>query len=651
MSRDRLTQIVALVVMAACLFASGGVGLLLTASAGRHKLVYTDVAEKGQPPQVALGIAMGAFRGVFVNFLWIRANHLKEEGKYHEAIELARAITKLQPRFPRVWVFHAWNMAYNISVTTQTPDERWNWVNAGINLLRDEGVPANTSDTLIHKELAWIFLHKIQGYTDDVNKYYKSQLAAEWQVVVGEPPRVDPKNRNRDVVVKQYADWLRGFNEAASTMEELREKNPAAAALGDEIKALWPEQSGFAMLRLYELDRALVRSPIRPAIEKQMGPKNVVFLQMVADPKRKDAWEALTRYVRKRLLTLEYHMEIPKMIQYTEKFGPLDWRHPASHGLYWSTLGVERGLRRYNTANRLDFDFLNTDRVAIHSIQELWRSGEVYFDFMAASNKKDGTYLAIPNAYFAESYGDYVGELMDRSWADNTKTRIYTSYGSGYENFLKDVVRFFYRRGQLDVAERFYERLRTYERRNLNDPTIGITLYSLPMDEFVESELKDRETSPDVALQEITASLMDGFQKGLLGEDGEAYRRCVEYAKRFHRYYMEKQHRKLATGTVRTEKFPTDFNEVAGVTFMQFLEVVPAEDIERVYRSVDEELQRWAYDKIYASHSEDYKVIEQAGGKSFAVAFPEPPGLAEFRARRQAEMDKRAVEREGVKQK
>ena len=136
MSRDRLTQLIALVIMATLLFASGGIGLMLTASAGRHKLVYTDVAEKGQPPQVALGIAMGAFRGVFVNFLWIRANHLKEEGKYHEAIELARAITKLQPRFPRVWVFHAWNMAYNISVTTQTPEERWNWVSAGINILR-----------------------------------------------------------------------------------------------------------------------------------------------------------------------------------------------------------------------------------------------------------------------------------------------------------------------------------------------------------------------------------------------------------------------------------------------------------------------------------------------------------------------------------
>ena len=30
-----------------------------------------------------------------------------------------------------------------------------------------EGIPANPNDMVLHKELAWIFLHKIGGYTDD----------------------------------------------------------------------------------------------------------------------------------------------------------------------------------------------------------------------------------------------------------------------------------------------------------------------------------------------------------------------------------------------------------------------------------------------------------------------------------------------------
>src|SRR5262245_39740915 len=138
MRRDTINQIIAAAALVVCLAASGVLALGLTASAGRHKLVYTDQAVKADPPQVATGIAMGAFRGLFVNMLWIRANALKEDGRYYEAIDLARAITKLQPRFPQVWVFHAWNMAYNISVATQTPQERWQWVQAGINLLRQQ---------------------------------------------------------------------------------------------------------------------------------------------------------------------------------------------------------------------------------------------------------------------------------------------------------------------------------------------------------------------------------------------------------------------------------------------------------------------------------------------------------------------------------
>src|SRR6185436_15210691 len=125
MTRDTRVQALAALVLAGCLAVSGVLAVNLTGMAGAAKLTYTDRAEEGQ----TVGIALGAFRGIFVNFLWIRANDMKEAGKFFDAIQLASTITKLQPRFPRVWVFHAWNMAYNISVTTQTPEERWAWVN------------------------------------------------------------------------------------------------------------------------------------------------------------------------------------------------------------------------------------------------------------------------------------------------------------------------------------------------------------------------------------------------------------------------------------------------------------------------------------------------------------------------------------------
>src|SRR5690606_16019333 len=94
-------------------------------------------------------------------------------------------ITTLQPRFPQVWAFHAWNMAYNISVTTHTPEERWSWVNNGIVLLRDQGIPLNPRAVRLYRELSWIFFHKIGQFSDDMQWYYKAQLAREWEEILG----------------------------------------------------------------------------------------------------------------------------------------------------------------------------------------------------------------------------------------------------------------------------------------------------------------------------------------------------------------------------------------------------------------------------------------------------------------------------------
>ena len=198
MNRDRVIQIIAALVALAAMAASTALTPHIAAEAGRAQLAYTAEAAEGDPPEVALGVAMGAFKGLFVNILWMRAQSLKQEGKFYDAIEVARTITKLTPRFPRVWSFHGWNLAYNISVATQTPEERWQWVQSGIRLLRSEGIPKNPNAMILYKELAWIFVHKIQGFTDDANQYYKRQVARDWTFVMGPPPE-DPQPGDPDV--------------------------------------------------------------------------------------------------------------------------------------------------------------------------------------------------------------------------------------------------------------------------------------------------------------------------------------------------------------------------------------------------------------------------------------------------------------------
>jgi hypothetical protein len=148
------------------------------------------------PPEYAFAIqAFGAFRGLLTNLAFIRAEQYKQEGKYYDAMQLASWITKLQPRFVSVWEFMSWNMAWNISVTTYTPEERWNWVYNGAKLLRDEGLKYNPRAVNMYRQLSWIFGNKMSESVDEHHLTYKRNWAWRMHLLLGPPP--DPLGEYR----------------------------------------------------------------------------------------------------------------------------------------------------------------------------------------------------------------------------------------------------------------------------------------------------------------------------------------------------------------------------------------------------------------------------------------------------------------------
>src|SRR5439155_7130163 len=169
-------------------------GLLVSVSvAQRHlnqqrdSLGLTRVAPlENAPPVLAFTtVALGGFRGLIANALWIRTGDLQEEDKYFEMVQLADWITKLQPHFTTVWIHQAWTMAYNISIKFSDPGDRWPWVLRGIELLRDQGLRYNPKEPLIYRELAWFYQHKMRQNLDDGHDYYKHVWAEQMQQVLG----------------------------------------------------------------------------------------------------------------------------------------------------------------------------------------------------------------------------------------------------------------------------------------------------------------------------------------------------------------------------------------------------------------------------------------------------------------------------------
>lgn len=659
MNRDRWVQLIAGCVVLACLGCSAVLATLTSASAGRNRLVYAESSEASDPPEVALGVAMGAFRGLFVNMLWMRANELKEEGKYYEAVDLASTITKLQPRFGRVWSFHAWNLAYNISVATQTREERWQWVKAGIDLLRTQGVPANPSDTLLHKELAWILLHKVQGYMDDAHHYYKREFAKEWTIALGDPPRVavvsevgevgEPEVDNKQLFIEK---WLKPIAEAADTLDEVYAAQPKAKELVEQLRKLGYEPD-WNLLERQQIVRAFYQ-PIW-SLGMDIQTEDSPLVQLLGNAEYKDAVPALMRHIRKKMLREKYNMDVRRMIRYTEKFGPMDWRHPAAHAVYWSAKGVEEGLLRMNEGNVGDFDFVNTDRITIQAVQELYRTGTIYFDI----NNPD-FFIAIPNADFIATYGQQLEELSVREEMDfektksaNIKSRTYRLYSAGYENFLRDAIRYLYRRGDKEKAGEYYHTLRTFNKANTHLSVYRIEELSVPLDDFVTNEIvrvrggridEDRLTSPEVARSEITGALQAAYLNGLWANNDKVFRSEMEYAILFYQTYSEQQ--KFYTSvnhgdSARLEMPPLRLwaaNLLAGL-----IRQMGVTQGALLYRRAPEDLRGRAYVLMAASPLKaqlDAGAEQEGGPPPFDAWFPPPDDVEEYVRLVQEEMPK-----------
>lgn len=161
--------------------------LTLSRDRGQGKSM-PSIQPANTPPLVALTtVALGGFRGLFVDILWIRLISRQKEGKVFEIVQLADWITKLEPRFTTVWAFHAWNMAYNISILYPNPEHRWLWVKNGINLLRDNALKYNPDEPILYRELGWLYQHKIGQAWDDMHAYYKLKLALEMDKLFSGP--------------------------------------------------------------------------------------------------------------------------------------------------------------------------------------------------------------------------------------------------------------------------------------------------------------------------------------------------------------------------------------------------------------------------------------------------------------------------------
>ena len=639
MLRDRVVQLLAAIVAIACFV---GAGTLLPRAIARSEaagLRYTDVAIEGAPPIVALGTAIGAIRGVIVDYLWIRLTLMKEKGLFYELMADADLITKLAPRFPQVWAFHGHNMAYNVSVMTNTPEERWNWVKSGIDLVRNEGLKYNPNDLVLHKELAFWFGHKLDGIADDAHLHYKREFAREWHLLLGQPP-IDHAGREQ---------WMRTLAEAPATLEEADRRTPGTAALLERLAEAAGESGppGVSfdkrLLLAYGEWEALKSSPYARLLdlESQLRANSPLFVavdSILGDPEQQARVETLIAYLRRTVLADEYNMDVERMHRYTAEVGPLDWRHPQAHALYWARKGTEMGEGRVDDPDDI-YKIINNDRAQIHAMQSMARSGLMSVDPFSGDNPgriSDPRWIKVIDGYFRELYDKHYD-------ARGAGADTFTDF---HENFMTSAVRELYRAGDLDGAQAILDELdRLYGRGGLTPNT----KYARDLKTFVdETTVGEYEYQPEVARSDVYAALQRGFREGLLLnrpkvlEDARVFARdLIDYFKNSNFYNFVNKF-----GEGRITDLIGDLEDSERVVLERVLldRSLPLIDRLTIYNRASEDFRRLVYDDVRTSLEGEFLSSPMAQTLAFAQVLPEPPGMEAFRARRAEEAERRRRE-------
>jgi len=433
------------VVLAAGLLITAGMRLDYINSQRQKMKLISNQPLKNAPPSLAFAtVAMGAFRGLVVDVLWIRADRLKEQGQFFDAKQLAEWITTLQPRFASVWQFQAWNMAYNISVAIPAtqPQQRWRWVKNGYELLRDQGIELNPNRISLYRELALIFQHKIGGVTDDVHKYYKLQLVTAMEPLIG-------------VATNQY---FKALAEAPTSWQQIIE-NANVAPL---IKSLKSSDEAFADDDEFVSNYLSLRQN-----PKRFKPAAFNIIDSFRGTKALEKFDIFAKsYHLRKVWKLEPVLmhELNKLygpVDWSDpnKHLPLDWRHPDSHAIYWAVKGLQ-------TAGKTEFsiDEANTDRIVGHSLQNLFRNGKIFIYkpiIPYTGDEPRATKYEVflrPDLRMFEPYNKSMLTVLEKY--KDLKKSTYESLKIGHRNMLINALFSFYQAGHVRQAQRIYNQLR-----------------------------------------------------------------------------------------------------------------------------------------------------------------------------------------------
>ncbi len=611
-----------------------------------------DTTVVASPLQTLLTLAPGGLRAPIVSFLWMRAEELKEKGRFHEMRDLSEWICRFMPRYPGVWDYHAWNMVWNVSVTAHSGDERWRWLESGINLLRDRGIALNPRSLGLYKELGWIYYEKLGQGTDEMHYVYKQRWAERMQDLLAAPvfgttdevidafrpiaaapldrdpyrPREGSFRGNHH---RLGGDELRRWDGRDSSIQRDQLKvllagNADVRALADDLAALGLriDESLLAAYNRFSRDEAMEAVRARP-----LGPPaeaDRAIAALINDPARAAARTAALAFVRAQVLWNAYRLDPAWMLGVMERYNvPLDWRQAPAHAIYWITLGQDRCKQIIGAE-----DSLNIDRTLLYSLRDLTFYGRMTY-IENPDERRSPTIRRFPDWRFIEpAHQAHVdlGKIAIHFEDDlHAARRVFdqNKYRTGHINFLSECIEMLYRAGRVDRAQALYDWIKD------NYAPEG-DLWKLPLKDYVVEDIRrDGRPIPSLARTQIRGSLIAAYEALPIRTEAaqNKYRMLMRYALRVHAVFNPETSQRYKLPSMKVLAADTVAAMLVRPRMMGRYLSLPYRH--RLYTALDADIRRMIYDRIAPSLK---RQCAQANPPlDFTKAFPEPPGMAAYR--------------------
>ncbi len=448
-------QLTAAIVAVVC-FVSAGLFIGPVNKVRQERQLVIDPDKLGVlPADIALMGKLGTFRALAIDWAAMRAERLKEEGKTYEALQLHEAVCALAPRFPKMWEYAAWNMAYNISVMQFTPEARWQWVSNGIEILRDKGIQYNPRSATLYKALSWIYWHKIGDFYDDQHLNYKRALAVEMEKVLGAPPVA--------LTTEEYFDWFREIVDAPRDFQAFLATDKEVAELVRRLAQvqLYPDESLLEFVARYIRPELGTTDLIKD--KSQVDSLLAQRLAVLKDPDNQAPLRRLLAALRSKVLRERYKFDLDWWLDLmVEQYGPLDLRNAFSHSLYWASLGDElaKGAERVNPN-----DAMNTARQILIALNTLAMRGRI--TLLPDFDDPFSSYLELtPDVRFIRYLYDTYLRISKEQFGDSPdfeEGEVAKNYRTGFITSMENWIQLLYLEGgeeNIDLAENFLAYLR-----------------------------------------------------------------------------------------------------------------------------------------------------------------------------------------------